>query len=58
MKKIIRTKSVLLCASLFLSAGIAKADVYYDYARVKSVSPIYEYVKIGGPVEQCYPHPL
>ena len=36
-------------------SGLAHADSYYDYAKVKRVSPVYKYIKIGGPKEVCYP---
>lgn len=43
----------LACFTMGLS-GFAQADSYYDYAKVKRVTPVYKYVKVGGPIEQCY----
>ena len=55
MKNLIKLNSVLIAAGLAATSGFAQADVYYDYARVKSVTPVYDYVKVGGPTERCYP---
>lgn len=38
-----------------LSSGSAFADAYYDYARVIKAKPVYHYVTVSEPVEQCYP---
>lgn len=32
----------------------ANADTYYDFAKVKKVRPVFHYVTIKEPVEQCY----
>ncbi|TRY30360.1 glycine zipper 2TM domain-containing protein [Aliiglaciecola sp. M165] len=41
--------------ALALSSGSAFADTYYDYARVIKAKPVYHYVTVSQPVEQCYP---
>ena len=41
------------CFSLSTS-GVAQADSYYDYAKVKRATPVYNYVKVGGPEKVCY----
>lgn len=43
------------CTILAASIGSVAANTYYDYAKVVRVEPIYHYVTISQPVEQCYP---
>ena len=49
MKALIR-HSLLLCGALLATS--AQADVYADYARVKSVVP--EYERVNQPRQECY----
>lgn len=47
----------LLCGITLVGSVIstsAAADTYYDYAKVKKVRPVYHYVTVNKPVEQCY----
>lgn len=49
-------KIIGLTAVLFgFSVNSALADTYYDYARVLKVQPVYHYVTVSHPVQQCYP---
>lgn len=49
-----RTVNLTLVLVAMLTAHTAAADIYYDYARVIKVRPVYETVTIAQPVEQCY----
>lgn len=40
---------------LGFSISSALADTYYDYARVLKVQPVFHYVTVSQPVQQCYP---
>lgn len=40
---------------LGFSSSQALADTRYDYAKVINVNPVYQYVTVKQPVEQCYP---
>lgn len=40
--------------ALALSSGTVMAEAYYDYARVIKAKPVYHYVTVSQPVEQCY----
>lgn len=37
-----------------LTSANAMAETYYDYAKVKKARPVFHYVTISEPVEQCY----
>ena len=53
-------KTVKTCLTLSLSlllSGMANAASYYDYAKVKKITPVYKYVMVGGPQERCYSVP-
>lgn len=51
-----KLKRIFLSAVLFAAgASVAQATAYYDYARVIKAKPVYRYVTIAQPVEQCYP---
>lgn len=51
-----KLKTLAITSMLFgLSVGTVQAKSYYDYARVMHVQPVYHYVKVSQPVEQCYP---
>lgn len=40
--------------SLGLTSTSVLADSFYDYARVIKAKPVYEYVRVSQPVQQCY----
>jgi len=51
-----KLKTIALTSLLFgMSVSTALADTYYDYARVLKVKPVYHYVTVSQPVQQCYP---
>lgn len=51
-----KLKTIALTSIMFgLSVSTALADTYYDYARVLKVKPVYHYVTVSQPVQQCYP---
>ena len=53
MKKV---KTIVLSSLLFgLSVNSVLAETFYDYARVVKVQPVYHYVTVSQPVQQCYP---
>ncbi|WJG10840.1 hypothetical protein [Aliiglaciecola sp. LCG003] len=41
--------------ALGLSTGSAIAQSYYDYAKVVKAKPVYHYVYVSQPQQQCYP---
>ncbi|GAC14700.1 glycine zipper 2TM domain-containing protein [Aliiglaciecola lipolytica] len=45
----------LVTLTFALFAGQASAKARYDYARVVHVKPVYQYVTVNQPIEQCYP---
>lgn len=45
--------ALLLTISTLTCSFTAQAASYYDYAKVTKVRPVYKYVKIKQPVEQC-----
>lgn len=47
-------KTLIIAATSIGSIGAAHADSYYDYAKVKKVRPVFHYVTVSQPVEQCY----
>lgn len=49
-----KLRSCLLFASSLFSATIfATHHSYYDFARVKHIEPVYDYVRVSKPVRTC-----
>lgn len=47
-------KITLTAIAIGLTSTSAFADSFYDYARVIKTKPVYEYVRVSQPVQQCY----
>ena len=54
MKTLINT----FIATSLLASGQVMADInsYYDYARVRHVEPVYQWVEVSRPQQECHTH--